>query len=160
MIDPDEPVGNEVPEWARGVPRPQLFQGPGRWIRKNPPNTVERACAVLGMTPDSLRITALSRAVTEQPEDCAVIAKGQAGILAAYSALFCAKITQVTIIDPPASHRDGPYLLGVLKVCDIPEALGALAPKPLTLINAKDPAFDRTAELYKRAGAADKFIRK
>ena len=160
VVDPDDPVGNEVPEWAKGVPRPQLFQGPGRWIRKNPPNTIERACAVLGMTPDSLRITALSRSCNEQPEDVAVVAKGQAGILAAYSALFCAKIASVTIIDPPASHHDGPYLLGVLKVCDIPEALGALAPKPLTLINAKNPAFDRTAELYRRAGAADKFVRR
>ena len=47
-----------------------------------------------------------------------------------------------------------------LKICDIPEALGALAPRPLTLINAKDPAFDRTAELYRLAGAADKLTRK
>jgi hypothetical protein len=38
--------------------------------------------------------------------------------------------------------------------------LGALAPRPLTLINAKDKAFDRTAEIYKRAGAADKLQRK
>jgi len=40
------------------------------------------------------------------------------------------------------------------------EALGLLAPRPLTLINAKDKAFDRTAEIYKLAGAADKFQRK
>jgi hypothetical protein len=30
----------------------------------------------------------------------------------------------------------------------------------LTLINAKDPAFDKTAAIYKLAGAADKFERK
>jgi len=47
-------------------------------------------------------------------------------------------------------------------VLDIPEALGLLAPDvKLTLVgkNAKDPAFDRTAALYKAAGAADKFRR-
>ena len=40
------------------------------------------------------------------------------------------------------------------------EALGMLAPTPLTLINAQDQAFDRTAEIYKLAGAADKLTRK
>jgi hypothetical protein len=40
-------------------------------------------------------------------------------------------------------------------VLDIPEALGLLAPRKLTLIGANDPAFDRTAEIYKLAGADD-----
>jgi hypothetical protein len=30
----------------------------------------------------------------------------------------------------------------------------------LTLINARDPAFDRTAQIYRLAGAADKLTRK
>ena len=47
----------------------------------------------------------------------------------------------------------------MLRVADIPDALGLLAPRPLT-IHSNDAAFDRTAEIYKRAGAADKFIRK
>ena len=85
----------------------------------------------------------------------------QAGILAAYAALFEPSIKEVVIIDPPKSHMEGPHFLNVLRVCDIPEALGLLAPNvKLTLINAKDPAFDRTAALYKLAGAAEKFERK
>ena len=54
------------------------------------------------------------------------------------------------------SHRDGPHFLNVLRVLDIPEALGLLAPDmKLTLVgkNAKDKAFDRTAAIYKPAGA-------
>src|SRR5207249_6869919 len=89
-----------------------------------------------------------------------VIGKAQSGIIAAYAALFEPTITEVVIVDPPASHHDGPIFLNVLRVLDTPEALGLLAPRPLTLINAKDKAFDRTAEIYKRAGAADKFQRK
>jgi len=54
--------------------------------------------------------------------------RGQAGILAAYAALFEPSIKEVVIIDPPASHNTGPHFLGVLRVCDIPEALGLLAP--------------------------------
>jgi len=81
-------------------------------------------------------------------------------VLAAYAALFEPAINQLEIVDPPATHRDGPIFLNVMRVLDIPEALGLLAPRPLTLINAKDKAFDRTAEIYKLAGAADKFQRK
>jgi hypothetical protein len=45
-------------------------------------------------------------------------------------------------------------------VLDIPEALGCLAPRPLTLVNAAHPAFDRTAAIYKAAGAEAKLERK
>jgi hypothetical protein len=48
----------------------------------------------------------------------------------------------------------------VLRVLDIPDALGLLAPRRLTLVNAKDKAFDRTAEIYRLAGAADRLQRK
>ena len=44
---------------------------------------------------------------------------------------------------------------------DLPTALGLLAPDvKLTLINAKDRAFDKTAAIYKLAGAEGKFERK
>ena len=44
---------------------------------------------------------------------------------------------------------------------DLPTALGLLAPDvKLTLINAKDKAFDKTAAIYKLAGAEGKFERK
>ena len=55
-------------------------------------------------------------------------------------------VDEVVILDPPTSHRDGPHFLNVMRVLDIPEALGLLAPDvKLTLIgkNAKDKAFDR-----------------
>ena len=67
----------------------------------------------------------------------------------------------MVIIDPPKSHKEGPIFLNVLRVLDIPEALGLLAPNVrLTLINARDPAFDRTEQMYRLAGAADKLTRK
>jgi hypothetical protein len=50
--------------------------------------------------------------------------------------------------------------LNVLRVLDIPEALGLLAPMPLTIIGGNDQAFDRTAEIYRLAGAAEKLKRK
>ncbi len=158
VLNAGDPFG--APDWASNITRPQLFQPSAGWTRKNPPNTIERSTALLGLTTDSLRVASLIRAWESQAEPCSVIAKGDAAVLAAYAALFSPKVGSLTLIEPPVSHHDGPYLLGVLKICDIPEALGALAPRPLTLIGAKDPAFERTAELYKLAGAADNLIRK
>ncbi len=137
----------------------------GGWAKKSPPNYVERAHALLGRTVDEGRLLdllshlqLLRKSALKAPK---VIGQGQAGILAAYAALFEPSIKEVVIIDPPTSHKEGPIFLNVLRVLDIPEALGLLAPNvKLTLINAKDRAFDRTEQIYKLAGAADKLVRK
>ena len=88
-------------------------------------------------------------------------------IVAAYAALNEPAITEVVAIDPPPSHRPvmkgeahGPPLLNVLRVLDVPEALGCLAPRRLVLVGASAKAFDRTASLYQLAGAADRLERR
>lgn len=130
------------------------------WTPKSPPNYVERSHALLGLTVDQRRVwdiaAALRQRAEKQGRTWRVIGRGQAGVLAAYAALFEPSIVEVVIVDPPASHLDGPYFLNVLRVLDIPDALGLLAPRPLTLVNVKDGAFERTAEIYKRAGAEGK----
>jgi cephalosporin-C deacetylase-like acetyl esterase len=139
------------------------------WTKKSPPNYVERSSILLGRTTDqgavwdtAATIRLLESIEIEGPKlHWRIVGRGQAGILAAYAALFEPSIKEVVIIDPPKSHREGPHFLNVLRVLDIPEALGLLAPNVrLTLINAKDAAFDRTAEIYRLAGAADKLQRK
>jgi dienelactone hydrolase len=154
--------------WIKYIPAPlgMGFSPRGtsyEWTTKSPPNYVQRSHALLGRTVDQQRVhdvIAYVRFASQGRQIPIIVGRGQAGILAAYAALFESTITEVVIIDPPASHHDGPIFLNVLRVLDIPEALGLLAPRPLTLINAKDKAFDRTAEIYKLAGAADKFQRK
>ncbi len=139
---------------------------PTSWVRQSPPNYVERSLALLGSTVDSGRVRDIAgsaRWLHERSKDepLRLMGRGQAGILAAYAALFEPSIKEVVIIDPPTSHRDGPTFLNVLRILDIPEALGLLAPDvKLTIIGGKDKAFDRTAQLYKLAGAEEKFVRK
>ena len=147
--------------WPRGLGKR------GQWTHKSPPNTVERSLALLGQTVDTGRVRDIINVAQVCKDDTIgtpfgrLVGRGQAGILAAYAALYVPSVKEVVIIDPPASHRDGPTFLNVLRVLDIPEALGMLAPHvKLTLINGKDKAFDRTAQLYKIAGAEDKFERK
>jgi hypothetical protein len=135
--------------------------GGTEWTRKSPPNYVERAHVLLGRTVDGGRVWDIIAGVRNDKDGITIIGRGQAGILAAYAALFEPKIKEVVIVDPPTSHKDGPIFLNVLRVLDIPDALGLLAPNvKLTLINGKDKAFDRTAQLYKLAGAEGNFERK
>lgn len=139
------------------------FLGP--WTTKSPPNYVERSHALLGHTVDTGRVWDVAATVrmldqiTGEKQAWRLIGRGQAGIIAAYAALFEPMIKEVIIIVPPVSHRDGPHFLNVLRSLDIPDALGLLAPRPLKIIGGKDKAFDRTAEIYKLAGAADKLQR-
>jgi dienelactone hydrolase len=138
-----------------------------RWTKKSPPNYVERAHVLLGQTIDERKlhfllanVKRLAKQEGSQRWDGRLIGKGQAGIIAAYAALLEPAVKEVILIDPPVSHKDGPHFLGILRVLDVPDALGMLAPTPLTLIGAKSKAFDRTAEIYNLAGAAEKFQRK
>jgi cephalosporin-C deacetylase-like acetyl esterase len=169
VLNADEPT-HAIPDWSKPFVGNGLASslacrgvGPSKWTRKSPPNYVERSHALLGRTVDSGRVWDIASAVRAQQEPAAlelkVAGRGQAGILAAYAALFEPSISEVIVVDPPASHRDGPIFLNVQRVLDIPEVLGLLAPRPLTLVNAKDKAFERTAQIYKLAGAADKLKR-
>lgn len=134
-----------------------------KWTRKNPPNTVERSHVLLGQTVDSGRVRDVAALLARKLSKVRLVGGNHAGIIAAYAALFAPEgVEEIVIVDPPTSHRDGPHFLNVMRVLDIPEALGLLAPDiRLTLVGekAKDKAFDRTAAIYKAAGAADKFKR-
>jgi hypothetical protein len=157
-----EPVVWEIGSGAYLSPRGMGAQ----WTSKSPPNFVERAHALLGSTVDAGRVwDVISTFRFLQNRDgkksrWRVAGRGSAGLIAAYAALLEPDIVEVQVLNPPSSHRQGPIFLNVLRVLDIPDALGLLAPRKLTLINARDQAFDRTAEIYKLAGAETKFERK
>ena len=80
--------------------------------------------------------------------------------MAAYAALFEPDIDEIAVVKPPVSHKEGPIFLNVLRVLDIPDALGLLAPKPLALIQADDNRWDRTKHIYRVAGAEGSFSTK
>jgi hypothetical protein len=171
VLNPEDGVGQELPRWGEAFAPVSVshFLDPRgvrwTWTKKSPPNYVERAHALLGRTVDQGRVWDIAAAVrfldntSKSKRPWRVIGRGQSGVLAAYAALLEPTIKEVVVIDPPTSHREGPIFLNILRVLDVPDALGLLAPMPLTLVNAKDPAFDRVAEIYKRAGAADKLVR-
>lgn len=177
VLNPDDEYARAAAYWSKHFPDDGLTLavyprggGPLPWARKNPPNTVERSMALIGRTVDTGRVwDVVSFSMTAHGRPLRLAGRGPAGILGAYATFYTIArsgkqwVNEVVLIDPPVSHREGPHFLGVQRVLDIPEALGLLAPDvKLTLLgkNAKDKAFDKTAAIYKLAGAADKFTRK
>ena len=174
VLNPDED-SNKLPEWARKVVGEDAVLllsprgvGPVAWTQGKFPNPIERAMALLGGTVDGGRVWDVMTVAGRHAESqWRVAGRGRAGIVAAYAALYQPAIEAVVAVDAPASHLPrtpqeeyGPPLLNVLRVLDIPEALGCLSPRRLTLIGANDGAFDRTAAIYRVAGTADRFERR
>jgi dienelactone hydrolase len=165
-----------VPAWAHDLVKGDSVLllcprgvGPGAWTRNVFPNTVERALPLLGGTADGGRVWDVMTVARRHAQGghWRAVGHGQAGVVAAYAALYEPAITEVVAMNPPPSHQPaspgaayGPALLNVLRVMDIPEALGCLAPRRLVLIGVPDAAFDRTATLYLLAGAADRLERR
>lgn len=140
--------------------------GPTRWTRKNPPNYVERSLALLGRTADTGRVWDIIAAARylhmkyEGKVPVHVMGAGGAGILAAYAALWEPEIDGVIIKDPPLSHGDNqaPQFLNVLRVCDVPDVLGMLAPRMLTVSCQDRSAFDKVVKIYTSAGVPDQVV--
>lgn len=135
--------------------------GPTRWTTRNPPNFVRRAHALLGRTVDGGRVRDVALAAralrSAGRTRVRVSGEGAAGLVAAYAALWTPEIDEVTVVRPPASHMSAgaPQLLNVLRVCDVPVALGMLAPRPLTLVEAPTDLATRVRAVYESAGALE-----
>ena len=148
--------------------------GATRWTRKNGPNYVERSHALLGRTADTGRVWDIIAAAKylaknlplplgegrgEGAPPIHVAGKGSAGLLAAYAAILDEQFASVTLLSPTTSHmdKDAPQFLSLLRACDLPDALGLLAPRPLTIRTSDPEPFQRTAAAYSAAGAKEAF---
>ena len=139
-----------------------------RWTRKNPPNYVERSHVLIGRTVDTGRvwdIVAAARYLQGKYNEhigVYVLGEGTAGVLAAYAALWEPKIAGVLLNKPPLSHMntEAPQFLNVLRVCDVPDVLGMLAPRALTIYGNHSELLRKVAEIYATAGASTKFVHK
>ena len=171
----DENSLDQPSAWVRSICRPgdgvylviPRGVGPTRWTRKNPPNYVERSHALLARTVDTGRLWDvhvadhfLARAHEKSDLPVTYVGEGPAAVLAAYAGLFTASNREGGVIlrDPPPSHMEAaaPQFLNILRVCDVPDMLGMLAPRPLTIYCRDEKAWEKVARIYAAAGAADK----
>ena len=166
----DEDEAGRSPDWLHQVEssgqnlvlcEPRGIGGT-KWTRKDPPNYVERCHVLLGRTVDAGRVwdvIAAARYLAEAEKQKVFVAgKGRAGLIAAYAAALDDSISGVTIVSPPASHMDAaaPQFLNVLRVCDVTDALGLIAPRPLTIVGGDASGYSKTAAAYEAAGAKER----
>jgi hypothetical protein len=167
-------VNDSLPAWLNNVAGEQdavyvcepRGSGGSGWTRKNPPNYVERSHYLLGRTTDSGRVwdlAATARHVRARHGDQAEVylaGEGAAAVLAVYAALLESDVAGLVLYQPAATHmsESAPALLNVLRVCDLPEAVGMLAPRPVTLVSGAADWSPRTAAVYRSARAEGKFV--
>ena len=115
--------------------------GATTWTKKDPPNYIARAHALLGRTVDAGRVwdvIAAARYLAAKSDDSNmkgnrqihVAGQGPAGLIAAYAAILDEQIAIVTLVSPTLDHMDptAPQFLNVLRVGDALNSLGLLAP--------------------------------
>jgi cephalosporin-C deacetylase-like acetyl esterase len=126
---------------------------------------VERTAVWVGRTVAAMQVWDILRAiqwVTEEEKlsasSISLYGKDEMGILGLYAALFDERIKQVILNDPPASHWQRPALLNVLRVTDVAEVAGALAPRRLVSLTKLPEAFDYTKRIYGLQRASNQFV--
>lgn len=141
--------------WPRGT-------GENQWTIKNPPNYVARSHVLLGRTVDTGRVQdviAITGYLREQFPNAVIriAGEGNEGILAAYSAVLDPEISEVVIGDIPVTHMNptAPQFLNILRVADVPEMLGLLAPRKLEIVTS-DKRIQKTKEFYAAEGHVDR----
>jgi len=117
--------------------------GPTQWNQETKKHIHnQRRFYLLGQSWDGMQAFDLRRAMQAlrslpetQQIPLAIEAEGNLGVLAAYASLFEPPVKRLTLKSLPGSHQpDGPALLNVLRICDIPHALAmAAARSPMTL---------------------------
>ena len=138
--------------------------GDTQWTIRNPPNYVARSHVLIGRTVADGQIwdiMATARYLKQlYDKEIPILVSGEkaGAVLAAYASLLESDIDGTILIEPKLSHMDekSPSLLNVLRVCDVSDVLGALAPKRLHLINSDTTATDKIQEIYNTAEAPNK----
>jgi hypothetical protein len=89
-----------------------------------------------------------------------VAGEGGSGVLAAYAALLEPEIAGVLARRPPPTHLDrrAPQILNVLRVADVAEVFGLLAPRPLVLADAPPGLRETVEAVYQVWEAADQLV--
>jgi len=121
---------------------------------------IRRRFYLLGQTLEGQQIWDIRRAVqvlaAETPDvPLTLQASGISAALALYASLFEEAVTALELRDLPTSHRQGPSLLNVLKVLDLPQTVALALPRRITLrVNDKQAqAWNWPVQLQKLLGS-------
>jgi dienelactone hydrolase len=130
-------------------------EGPNRWDPKADTH-IRRRFVLLGRTVedgqvwDTRRALAALRERNEFREAKITLAgDGKMAGIALYAGLFKPVVERFELHRLPASHRDGPTFLNVLRVLDMPQAVALAFPRQVTLTDANPAAWSWPAAVAK-----------
>ncbi|MBA2117752.1 hypothetical protein HOV93_49540 [Planctomycetes bacterium FF15] len=107
--------------------------GPTQWNQETTPEIhLRRRFLLLGQSHDAMQVWDIRRAAEEitrstSTEHIDVEASGEMAALAIYAAIFEPSIGDLTLHEPPADHREGPYFMNVSRFMNLPEAAAMAA---------------------------------
>jgi hypothetical protein len=123
--------------------------------------TIKRTAVLQGASLESMQIWDILRSVDFLKGDqgfplsqISVYGRRNMGPLGIYAAALDPRITRVILDDAPASHWQGPALLNVLRITDLPEAAALIAPRSLVSLTPLAKQYDYTRSIYRLYGKA------
>ena len=107
---------------------------------------VRRRYALIGQTVEGMRVYDVRRAVqaarklpgVSEKTAITLRANGAMAGVALYAALFEPGVTRLELQDLPASHVQGPQLLNVLRIMDVPAAVAMAAERATVVLEGGD----------------------
>ncbi|HZV04723.1 MAG TPA: prolyl oligopeptidase family serine peptidase [Gemmataceae bacterium] len=154
-------------KWAFAAVTPRGI-GPTRWSETSPfdgkPNghQIRRRFALLGQTLDGQRVWDARRALAclRTVADLKGVplwlqGKNEMAGIALYASLFEPDVARLDLWHPPASHRQGPIFLNVLRVLDMPQAVALAFPRKMRLYvkdDAEAKSWEWAMQLQKALG--------
>ena len=118
-------------------------------------STLRMTSALIGATIESMQLWDILRSVDYlvdgeglHLDDISVYGRRQMGALALYAAAYDPRITRVILDNPPASHWQGPPLLDILRITDLPEAAALMAPREIVAFTRLPAEYNYTASIY------------
>lgn len=123
-----------------------------------------RGGVLVGLTPTLLLLQDMAQVLPflrERPElsdhQFYLYGRGDAGAACLYQAAFDETIAGVITENQPRSHRDGAYLPGVMRVLDLDETAGLVAPRPVCLVTPQYARRNWARRLYERLGVPQRY---
>jgi hypothetical protein len=130
--------------------------GPTRWSVGDGEQHIRRRFLLLGQTLAGQRVwdarrglQALASAVKAPRIE--LQGTGEMAHVALYAALFEPSVSKLRLTNPPARHREGPELLNVLTVLDVPQAV-VLTGRPVVIEGPAEP-WKWAQDLQRKLGA-------
>jgi cephalosporin-C deacetylase-like acetyl esterase len=119
----------------------------------------QMSAALLGSTIESMQLWDILRSIDYLLEEeklklssISLYGRRQMGGLALHAAALDERITRVILEDAPGSHWQGPPLLGVLRITDLSEVAGLVAPREIVSLTPAPESFRLTSAIYRLYG--------